>query len=127
MGSGHAEAASASHTAHRDWRRRRGLGSRGLISRVDGTVQSPGFAGVPCVAVTCHTQPLWADWAGRSEEAVVGGLAEVDGLRQRMPGLALGIAPLHRYGATNEAVELAVVLQQRRREVAARRLAHRAT
>jgi len=48
-----------------------------------------------------------------SEETVVGGVAEIKHPRERMVCLALGIAPLHRHPATDEAVKLAVVLDKR--------------
>ena len=45
------------------------------------------------------------------------GVAEVDHLRVRVPGLAARVPPLHRHPAADEAVELAVVLDERAGEV----------
>ena len=56
------------------------------------------------------------------QEAVVRDVAEVDHLRVRVARLAGGIAPLHRHPAADEAVELAVVLDERAGEIDARQL-----
>ena len=53
------------------------------------------------------------------------GVAEVDHLRARVPGLAARVAPLDRHAAADEAVELPVVLDQRAGEVDARELLDR--
>ena len=56
------------------------------------------------------------------QEAVVRDVAEVDHLRPRVARLAGGIAPLHRHATADEAVELAVVLDERAGEIDARQL-----
>ena len=70
--------------------------------------------GAPVVVRHAHALDLQL---AHGEEAVVGGVAEVDHLRVRVARLAAGVAPLHRHAVADEAVELAVVLDQRTGEV----------
>ena len=70
--------------------------------------------GAPVVVRHAHALDLQL---AHGEEAVAGGVAEVDHLRVRVTGLAARIPPLDRHAAADEAVELAVVLDQRAGEV----------
>ena len=75
--------------------------------------------GAPVVVRHAHALDLQL---AHGEEAVAAGVAEVDHLRARVPRLAGCVAPLDRHAAADEAVELAVVLEQRAGEVDAREL-----
>ena len=51
------------------------------------------------------------------KEAVTIGVAEVDHVRMRVPGLAARVPPLHRHPVADEAVALPIVLDERAGEV----------
>jgi hypothetical protein len=76
---------------------------------------------IRATVVVRHAHALDLQFA-HGEKAVVGGAPEVDNLRPCVARFARSIAPLDRYTNADEAIELAVVLDERAGEIDARQL-----
>ena len=86
------------------------------------TIHKADQIGPPVVVRDAHALYLQLAYC---EKAVARGVAKVDHLRARVPGLAARIPPLHRNPATDEVVELPIVLNERTGKVAPRDLLNR--